>query len=194
MVGRDGRLVGQTEQQDVLLLDGGQEVRSQVGRAQAGQQLGLITRRDDALDAIVRDEHQAVALEREELAQLGDGRLDDLFEIEAGGRPLGDLVEQLGLAVRDPLAGEQPCVLDGDGGDVADGRRRLELLVAHESLGVMVEQVDGADDLLAGDQGQGGPGGLVVIRGKLALARGQPRIVAAHDHRFVVLEQLAEAE
>ena len=73
------------------------------------------------------EQEQAVLLERHQLPELVDGRLDDLFEVEAGGRPRGDVVEQLRLARRLLLAREQRRVVDGERRGVADRRGRVQL-------------------------------------------------------------------
>ena len=178
-----GQVVGQAHHQHALCADALDEARLEVVQLGPEERLALGPRGDDVRHRRALEEQQAVLVERHQLTELVDGRLDDLVEVEAGGRPRRDVVEQLRLARRLLLAGEQRGVVDGERRRVADRRRRVELRLREGPLGAALDQLHGADDAVLDDQGQRGPALELVVLVDLAHGRREPRVAQRPDHR-----------
>ena len=155
--GQGREVVGQAHDEHPFARDALDEPGLEVVERDADQRVGGGSRADHLPHLHPVEQEQSVLLERHQRAQLVDGRLHDLFEVEAGGRPRRDVVEQLRLARRLLLAREERRVVDGEGGGVADGRRRVQLGLRERPLRAALDQLHRADHPVLDDQREGRP-------------------------------------
>ncbi len=147
----------------------------------------------DDLEAVAgpaQREHRPVA--RHELAKLVDRARRDLFELEAGPRRSGDLVQQRVLAVRELKVLYQVGVIDGQRGDPADGDDGRRVLGREAVPGALLRELQDADDAFLGDQRHEQGAGLAVLLHEPALLGAERRVIrAAHFDRLAVVDCLA---
>ena len=155
--GQQGDVVGQAQDADAQGGDALRDPGPEVLDADAEQVLSLRPGGDDLPHRVVLQQQQGVGVERHQLPELVDGRLDDLAEVEAGGRPPGDLVEQPRLARRLLLACEEGRIVDGQRRGVADGRGGVQLGLRERPLGAVLDQLHGADHAILDDEREDRP-------------------------------------
>ena len=181
--GERRQVVRQAHHQDGLRRDAVDEPRVELAERDADERLGLRPRPDDPADGRAVEQQEAELVERHELAELVDGRLHDLFEVETGGRPRRDVVEQPGLAGRLLLALEQGGVVDRERRRVADGGGRVELRLRERPLGIALDEFHRADHPVLDDQRQRRPALVLVVLVDLVDGRREPRIAQRSDRR-----------
>ena len=177
------QVVRQAHDEHPLRADALDEAGVEVVETDSEQRLTLGSRGDDPRHGLPLEQQQTVLVEAHQLAELVDGRLHDLFEVEAGGRPRGDVVEQLRLARRLLLTREQRGVVDGERGRVADRGRRVDLGLGERALGAALDELHGADHPVLDDQRQRGPALALVVLVDLVHGRREPRVAQRPDHR-----------
>ena len=130
----------------------------------------------------ILEEHEVGALEGHHVLQLAHRGGGYLRDVESRGGLVGDHVDQRRLLVGRLQALVQLGVVDGQRRHAADGFGGGDLVFAEDALAARLQQLDGADHLVLGDEGQHQTGRFVALGVLLAHLLAEPWIVKRREH------------